>query len=84
MHEQLIGEADAQYTVENNNYYTIYSPHHFLNKSFLNKIKKNLVDSDFIYTSENNKKLMSETFVKNWIRNNYKWEKNFPIKKKYY
>jgi len=72
MHEQLIGEADAQYTVESNNYYTVYSPHHFLNKSFLNKNKKNLVDSNFIYTSENNKKWMNEIFVKNWIKNNYK------------
>jgi UDP-N-acetylglucosamine 4,6-dehydratase len=39
MHEQLIGEADAQYTVESKNYYTVYSPYHFLNKSFLNKCK---------------------------------------------
>jgi UDP-N-acetylglucosamine 4,6-dehydratase (inverting) len=72
MHEQLIGEADAQYTVESKNYYTVYSPYHFLNKSFLNKNKKNLVDSNFVYSSENNREWMKANFVKNWIKNNYK------------
>jgi hypothetical protein len=72
MHEQLIGEADAQYTVESKNYYTVYSPYHFLNKSFLNKNKNNLVDSSFVYSSENNREWMKANFVKNWIKNNYK------------
>ena len=71
LHEQMIGTYDAPHTYEYENYFKILPA--INNWSIDEKRIKNgkLVDSDFSYSSDNNKEWMSEEELRNWIEKNY-------------
>ena len=70
LHEQMIGQDDAPYTYEYNDYYkilpSIYSWSKDPNRINLGK----LVSNDFSYTSDNNKYWMTKNTLKKWIESN--------------
>jgi len=70
IHEQMIGEEDAPYTYEYNDYFKILPMIHnwHMDKKRIKKGKK--VNPGFIYSSETNKEWMTTTNLKAWIKNN--------------
>ncbi len=70
IHEQMIGLEDAMYTYEYKNYFKIL-PSLFnwhLDKKRIKKGK--IVDKNFIYSSNNNNKWMTQKELKSWIKSN--------------
>ena len=70
LHEQMIGPEDALYTYEYQSHYKILpSINEWANdpKRIGNGVK---VDSDFIYSSDNNKEWMTINTLKEWIESN--------------
>ena len=67
LHEQLIGEDEAQYTYKFDGYYKILSP---LN-NWCNDKKRTSggekVDSDFIYKSDTNDSWLSQKKLESWL-----------------
>jgi UDP-N-acetylglucosamine 4,6-dehydratase/5-epimerase len=69
-HEQMISREDAFYTYEYSNYYKILPEIHDWS-SDKKRIKNGTkVNSDFIYSSDNNKEWMSVATLRDWIKNN--------------
>ena len=70
LHEQMIGPEDALYTYEYQSHYKILpSINEWANdpERIGNGVK---VDSDFIYSSDNNKEWMGISELKDWIEKN--------------
>jgi len=70
LHEEMIGEDDAPYTYEYNDYYKILPS--INNWSLSKKLIKEgeSVEEGFSYTSDNNKEWMSMETLQVWIKNN--------------
>jgi UDP-N-acetylglucosamine 4,6-dehydratase (inverting) len=70
LHEEMISRADAMYTYEYNDYYKILPSIHNWNKD-LERIGDGVkVNSEFIYSSDNNTEWMSVDALKQWIEIN--------------
>jgi UDP-N-acetylglucosamine 4,6-dehydratase/5-epimerase len=70
LHEQMIGEEDAQYTYEYDGFYKILPAIHNWS-SDANRINGGIkVQKDFIYSSDNNKDWMSIETLQHWIEKN--------------
>ena len=72
LHEQMIGQEDALYTYEYDEYYKILPQIYdwYLDK---NRIKNGIkVPSDFIYSSNTNNEWMTVKELSTWIENNIK------------
>tara|TARA_B100000900_G_C20502602_1_gene684423 strand:+ start:156 stop:1145 length:990 start_codon:yes stop_codon:yes gene_type:complete len=70
IHEQMIGSEDAMYTYEYKNYFKIL-PSLFnwnLDKKRIKNGKK--VSDNFVYSSNNNNKWMTQKELKTWIKSN--------------
>jgi len=70
LHEQMIGSEDALYTYEYNEYFKILpSINNWSNDP--DRVGKGVrVDSDFLYSSDNNKEWMEVNELKEWIEKN--------------
>ena len=70
LHEEMIGEDDAIYTYEYDDYYKILPA--INNWSSSEKLIKNgkRVVKDFSYTSDNNREWMSMETLREWVKNN--------------
>ena len=70
LHEEMIGEDDALYTYEYNDYYKILPA--INNWSCSKELIKNgkRVAKDFSYTSDNNREWMSMETLREWVKNN--------------
>ena len=70
LHEEMIGEDDALYTYEYDDYYKILPA--INNWSSSEKLIKNgkRVVKDFSYTSDNNREWMSMETLREWVKNN--------------
>jgi FlaA1/EpsC-like NDP-sugar epimerase len=70
LHEEMIGEDDAIYTYEYDDYYKILPA--INNWSSSKKLIKNgkRVVKDFSYTSDNNREWMSMETLREWVKNN--------------
>ena len=70
LHEQMIGSEDALYTYEYNEYFKILpSINNWSNDP--ERVGKGVrVDSDFLYSSDNNKEWMEVNELKEWIEKN--------------
>lgn len=73
LHEQMIAPEDAPFTYEYEDYYKILPAIHNWNLDPLRIINGKLVDSDFTYSSDNNKEWMSIETLQTWIAAT--WEK---------
>jgi UDP-N-acetylglucosamine 4,6-dehydratase/5-epimerase len=70
LHEEMISRADAMYTYEYNDYYKILPSIHNWNKD-LERIGDGVkVNSEFLYSSDNNTEWMSVDALKQWIEIN--------------
>ena len=70
LHEEMIGEDDALYTYEYDDYYKILPA--INNWSCSKELIKNgkRVAKDFSYTSDNNREWMSMETLREWVKNN--------------
>ena len=71
LHEQMIGEDDAAYTYEYDDYYKILPA---INDWHLDKQRINggiKVNEGFSYSSENNEDWMNIDSLTEWVRENY-------------
>jgi UDP-N-acetylglucosamine 4,6-dehydratase/5-epimerase len=70
LHEQMIGEEDAHFTYEYDDYFKILPAINSWN-SDIKRIKNGKkVPENFVYSSENNPDWMTDDDLKNWISNN--------------
>lgn len=70
LHEQMIGEEDAYFTYEYDDYFKILPAINSWN-SDIKRIKNGKkVPENFVYSSENNPDWMTDDDLKNWISNN--------------
>jgi len=67
IHEQMIGFEDAPHTYEYKEHYKILPAIHNWSKDPKRIKEGSLVDSDFTYSSDNNKEWMSREDLSNWI-----------------
>ncbi len=67
VHEQMIGEDDAEYTYEYDNYYKILPAINDWHKTKSRIKNGKKVPSGFSYTSENNDEWLSKKELENWI-----------------
>tara|TARA_B100001559_G_scaffold321065_1_gene335936 strand:- start:4633 stop:5631 length:999 start_codon:yes stop_codon:yes gene_type:complete len=70
LHEQMIGIEDAPYTYEYPDHFKILPSIHDWNKDPERIGKGKLVNSEFIYSSDNNSEWMDVKTLKNWIKKN--------------
>jgi UDP-N-acetylglucosamine 4,6-dehydratase (inverting) len=70
LHEQMISSEDAPYTYEYSNYFKILPAINNWSKDLYRIADGKLVDSSFVYSSDNNKEWMSEEELQDWIRYN--------------
>ena len=70
LHEQMIGEEDAHFTYEYDDYFKILPAINSWD-SDIKRIKNGKkVPENFVYSSENNPDWMTDDDLKNWISNN--------------
>ena len=70
LHEQMIGVEDAPYTYEYPGHYKILPAINGWNEDPLRINNGSLVDSGFIYSSDNNSEWMKVEELREWINNN--------------
>jgi FlaA1/EpsC-like NDP-sugar epimerase len=70
LHEQMISAEDAAYTYEYKGHYKILPSIHEWNNDPIRVKDGKLVKPDFVYSSENNKYILSEDEFKNWLKKN--------------
>jgi FlaA1/EpsC-like NDP-sugar epimerase len=77
LHEQMIGYEDSFTTFEYKDHFKILPQLNNWGKDKKRiKLGKKVKDG-FIYNSDNNRDWMTKTYLKNWIRANYKFIGNF-------
>jgi FlaA1/EpsC-like NDP-sugar epimerase len=70
LHEQMIGVEDAPYTYEYPGHYKILPAINGWNEDPLRIHNGSLVDSGFVYSSDNNSEWMQVEELREWINNN--------------
>lgn len=72
LHEQMIGEEDSYYTYEYQDYFKILPAiHNWSNDA--NRIKDGVqVPQGFVYSSDNNKRWMTQAELDTWVSQNHK------------
>lgn len=72
LHEQMIGVEDSYTTFEYKSYYKILPQLNNWGADRMRIKQGKKVKEGFVYNSENNLDWMTKTFLKNWIKANYK------------
>ena len=70
LHEQMIGFEDAPYTYEFKDYYKILPSINDWNKDSRRINKGDLVEPNFIYSSDNNNEWMTIQSLQKWLNKN--------------
>ena len=70
LHEQMIGVEDTPYTYEYQNHFKILPAINNWSEDEFRIKDGTKVDSDFIYSSDNNSEWMTKEYLKTWIEQN--------------